>query len=770
MAVRKLPAPSPRLGRWVLTLPSFLAGLFTLGLGIFLVYTIYSDRLNRSAQMEQDLLWQKQALQLQMGNTRHELESLAATLAANGLTSADFTARTLSLIQNTPELISLAYVDETGQTRWRTPLAPPDNEIPLSHRNLVAQRAAVLLNDEQIYSPPITDTSAGPVIALTSPVKLPFEGRHFLIAQFDLNRLLSQQVPWWIGQRYQISLLRADGSVLASKFDRRQDAAKLAQQIDLDIGPENLRLQARVYRETGTWKQNAMLGALVGLSLLMLVSTWVMRRHIRERQKTEALLRRETAMRMAMEDSLITGTRVMDLEGRLTYVNRAFCDMTGYSAEELLNHEQIMPYWPPDALETCLAINRRILAGETDSSGFQCTFQRRNGERFDVRIYAARLVDGEGQHIGWISSIYDITELQREREALQASHERFVTVLNGLDAAVVVSDAVSGELLLSNRQYQYEFNLPVQHERCCVIPFLPREQTAALPAEWFDDFAQRWYQIKTRPSIWVDGSLVWLEILTDITALKDAQQREQQQNEQLQQTSRLISMGEMASSLAHELNQPLAAIASYATGCRNLLGQAEPNLRQLDQAIEKMAEQAKRAGLIIRGIREFVQRRAPHRSACAMDQLLATVQVLLAAHVKKSNVKLHLDCDPLLPPVFADPVMLEQVLFNLMKNAIEAMHETPANQRQLQVLVARRDEMLQVTIADRGAGISAEQLEQLFKAFYTTKSTGMGMGLNICRSIIEHHHGRLWVEANPGGGTRFHFTVPLSEDSHAREP
>lgn len=769
--MRKLPAPSPRLGRWVLTLPSFLAGLFTLGLGLFLVISYYTDRNSRSELMEQDLLWQKQAIQLQMSNTRHELESLAATLAANGLTSADFTARTLSLIQNTPELVSLAYVDETGQTRWRTPLNPAANEAPLSHRNLIAQRSAVLLADESVYSMPITDLgNSNPLIALTVPVKLPYAGRHFLIAQFDLNRLLGQQVPWWIGQRYQISLVRPDGSVLAHKFDRRQDPDKLAQQIPLDVGPEHFLLQARVYREHGDWRQNALLVALIGLSLLMLASTWAMRRHIRERQKTEALLRRETAMRMAMEDSLVTGTRVMDLEGRLTYVNRAFCSMTGYSAEELLASEQIMPYWPPEELDACLAINRRILAGESDSSGFQCRFQRRNGERFDARIYAAKLVDGEGQHIGWISSFYDITELQREREALQASHERFVTVLNGLDAAVVVSDAQSGELLLSNPQYNTAFNLPEKHERCCVLPLLPREQTASLPGEWFDEYGQHWYQIKSRPSIWVDGSLVWLEIITDITALKDAQQREQQQNEQLQQTSRLISMGEMASSLAHELNQPLAAIASYATGCRNLLTQAEPNLRQLDQAIEKMAEQAKRAGLIIRGIREFVQRRAPHRSACAIDQLLATVQVLLAAQIKKNQIQLGISCDPALPPVFADPVMLEQVLFNLMKNAIEAMADTPPRERRLDVTTRRIESMLQVTISDQGAGISAEQLEQLFKAFYTTKETGMGMGLNICRSIIEHHQGRLWVESNPGGGSRFHFTVPLSEDSHAREP
>ncbi|WP_438833126.1 sensor histidine kinase [Chitinibacter bivalviorum] len=183
-----------------------------------------------------------------------------------------------------------------------------------------------------------------------------------------------------------------------------------------------------------------------------------------------------------------------------------------------------------------------------------------------------------------------------------------------------------------------------------------------------------------------------------------------------------------------------------------------------------MAAQAKRAGQIIRGIREFVQRRAPHRKRCEIADLLETVQTLLNAEVKKSQVKLTVSDVSELPPIYADAVMLEQVIFNLMKNAIEAMADTPVSQRTLDVNVRREHDMLAVTIADRGTGINPEQMEQLFKPFYTTKGSGMGMGLNICRSIIEHHHGRLWVEANPQGGSCFNFTLPLSLESEAYEP
>ncbi|QLI81046.1 PAS domain S-box protein [Chitinibacter fontanus] len=759
----------PLESRWLLTLPSFAAALFSLALAVFLIFTAYSEQSARNHSLMQDLLWQKQALNTRVDNFTHQLRTVAASMATDGLGSAEFTARTLSLLEDSPEIISLEYIDETGQQRWREPATKPANVPDFRHPNLVAIREAVLQGETSSYSKLILESPETPILAIAVPIKLNYNGRHVLIAQLNLRTMLQQQVPWWIAQRYQISLWDKQ-KLIAGKFDRSYDASQLSSSIDLDWPPNKLVLTAHIYEQKRNNWQTALTIVVAALSILMLASTWALRRHIKERQKTEAQLRQEQALRESMENSLVTGIRAMDLQGRLFYVNRAFCEMVGYSQEKLIGASHPMPYWPPEDIEQCMAIYRAILSGRADTTGYQMRFMRSNGERFDVRLYAAKLIDGDGVHTGWISAIYDITELQREREALQASHERFVAVLNGLDAAVSVTDANSGELLLSNRHFDAAFNIPERHGRYCNIPFVRRSKGAPVDSEWFDDYNQHWYQVKSRSSIWVDGSEVWLEIATDITMLKNAQENERQQKEQLQQTTRLISMGEMASSLAHELNQPLAAIASYATGCRNVLAQTQPNIAQLDQAIEKMAAQAKRAGQIIRGIREFVQRRAPHRKQCEIADLLDTVQTLLSAEIKKAQVKLTISDTQALPPIYADAVMLEQVIFNLMKNAIEAMADTPVKQRTLDVKVRRDEEMLAVSITDRGPGINAEQMEQLFKPFYTTKGSGMGMGLNICRSIIEHHQGRLWVEANPLGGSCFHFTLPLSIESEAYEP
>lgn len=760
---------SARFSHWLLILPSLAAAFFALAFVVFLAQNVQSDRERNVEQLEQDLLWLKQALRIQIAGDQRELETLSATLSAQGLGSADFMGRSLSLLQNNPEVFALEYVDETGQTRWRAP-APAVMGAPTpAHPALVAARETTATHDDTVLTRLLTDERGNRMVAIVTPVKLVYGGRHDLIAWISLRSLLQLRAPWWISQRYQISLLETDGQPLATRYDRKQEHINFSRTLSLELPPTGLQLAAAPYPEEVGW-QTALTISLTILALLMIISTWALRQHVRGRQTAEAQLRQETAMRQAIEDSLVTGILAMDNAGSILYINRAFSEMIGWSAEELISLSPDKPYWPPEDLPRCLAVQKAILTGQFDANGFQLKLMRRDGERFDVRIYVAPLVDDEGKHAGWISSIYDITELQHEREALQAAHERFITVLNGLDSAVSVSSASTGELLLSNAHFARAFGLPEKHNACCVAPFFPRRDWPPVDAEWFDAYRSRWYQIQSRRSVWVDGSVVWLDTAVDITTRKDTAEQERQQNEQMQQTARLISMGEMASSLAHELNQPLAAITSYASGCRNLLAQTQPNLPQLDQAIAKMSDQAKRAGQIIRGIREFVQRRAPHRRACNIDDLFDTALGLLRAPMEKNRIKFSMESEAGLPPLYADAVMLEQVIFNLLRNAMEAMQTTPIDKRSLNVRLLRDAEQLKVSIVDRGTGIAPEQLEQLFKPFYSTKSSGMGMGLNICRSIIEHHQGRLWVEPNPGGGSRFIFTVPFSEEPQAHEP
>jgi signal transduction histidine kinase len=285
-------------------------------------------------------------------------------------------------------------------------------------------------------------------------------------------------------------------------------------------------------------------------------------------------------------------------------------------------------------------------------------------------------------------------------------------------------------------------------------PLLPLGEAEA---ERQDPVSGRWFLVQRRRIQWVDGQVVWLEIAADITARRQTAEEERSREEKLQHTARLVSMGELASSLAHELNQPLAAIAGYAAAGEEILSRNEAH--SVRHILAKMGEQARRAGQIISGIRNFSSRRASRSEACDFAELLAVPLQLLEPMARKYHSRILLDLAQPLPKIMGDGVMLEQVLFNLLKNGMEAMLDTPVEQREIKVTARAGKDWLEVCVADRGSGIKDPSL--LFQSFYTSKPEGMGIGLNICRSVIEQHQGHLTIQANPGGGSCFIFRLPI---------
>lgn len=257
----------------------------------------------------------------------------------------------------------------------------------------------------------------------------------------------------------------------------------------------------------------------------------------------------------------------------------------------------------------------------------------------------------------------------------------------------------------------------------------------------------------------------WMASILDISDRKQVEELNRMQQEKLQASARLASMGEMASTLAHELNQPLAAISSYTAGAINLLnaGTADPGL--LKPALEKANAQAQRAGHIIRSVHEFVKQRKPQREPVRIQTLIQDLIPLVELQASQFFVTIQLDLAPRLPSVSADRVLLEQVLLNLTRNAIEAMQDVAPQQRVLRIAAsqgstASMPDSVNVAIIDRGHGIPGEIRDRLFSSFFSTKAEGMGMGLNICRTAIEFHGGTLAHADNPAGGTIFTFSLP----------
>ncbi|GAB2904573.1 PAS domain S-box protein [Paralcaligenes sp. KSB-10] len=505
-------------------------------------------------------------------------------------------------------------------------------------------------------------------------------------------------------------------------------------------------------------RQQRLIMVVIALSCVIVLSLLALWRYTRYRTRAESALIAETGFRRAMENSMSTGMRVFDMHGRIAYVNPAFCRMIGWNEADLIGRTTPFPYWLPGRHTQHQETLDILLSGRTPSSGLEVEAQRRDGSRFTARMYVSPLRDPNGEQIGWMTSMTDITEPKRIREALTAAHERFMTVLEGLDDAIsVVADTPDGlELLFANRTYRRFFGAQSNGHGELLGGRLGRFTDETV--EVFSESAQRWFEVHHRILAWTDGRRVRLQVARDITERRTHEEASRVQQEKIQLTSRLTTMGEMASSLAHELNQPLTAISNYSMGAVAMIkaGNIQPEI--LLTALEKAANQAERAGKIISRIREFVKRSEPRRQRVAVTQILDNAIGFADIDARKRQVDIERHLPQLLPEVMADPILIEQVLLNLLKNGIEAMEKS--DYRVLHVVVTDQHPLVEISVVDRGHGL--RDPERLFEPFYSTKSEGLGMGLNICRTIIESHHGRLWASANPDGGTIFRFTLPCA--------
>jgi PAS domain S-box-containing protein len=488
--------------------------------------------------------------------------------------------------------------------------------------------------------------------------------------------------------------------------------------------------------------------------------------------------------------------RALDLQGRITYVNAAFCQMTGWNESDLVGKTAPFPYWPEEDTEALTFRLQEELTGHSMPGGFQVRVKRRDGTLFDARLYVSPLIDARGTQSGWMTSMTDITEPNRIREQLSASHERFTTVLEALDASISVAPLGSDELLFANKLYRLWFGTHVYGHLQLVaqagVPAPPASDEsqdnvdafAGLPTNLLPDSEAesseiyleplgKWLEVRTRYLSWVDGRLAQMVIATDITARRIAEEQAAVQTERAQNASRLITMGEMASSVAHELNQPLTAINNYCNGMVSRIKTKQITEEDLLGALEKTAKQAQRAGQIIQRIRSFVKRSEPNRSLSGIQAMVSEAVELAEIELRRRHVRLTHYVAPRMPHLMVDPILIEQVLLNLLKNAAESVDaaQRPTAQRivKLRVAPAQVDGKLVIEfmVMDSGNGIAPEVMARLYEAFYSTKADGMGIGLSLCRSIVESHMGRMKAENLYNGdeltGCCFSFWIPVSE-------
>jgi hypothetical protein len=342
----------------------------------------------------------------------------------------------------------------------------------------------------------------------------------------------------------------------------------------------------------------------------------------------------------------------------------------------------------------------------------------------------------------------------------EGSDRQGYALIDVLPAPCIVFSRVDGQALMSNAAFRAEFSqFADAPERATFEASFEFVGGQGDQRTYYAPHSRRWYRVDRRElALDVPAEALFL---TNMSECIESLRRHREQHEQLLSTSRMMSVGEMATTLAHELNQPLGAAINYLSGCEQLVVSATDNDRLL-RGIQLARRQTERAAEIIGSIREFVRSREPHRQNLDLPLLIQGVTELLRLEAEQHQVSIRNSLPAELPMIFADRVMIEQVLLNLIKNAIEAMRDT-APARRLIIVSAQvdYDGMIEVRVADQGCGIDEDGMRKLFSPMFTTKPDGLGIGLAICRSIIEYHEGRLFAEPNQDGmGCAMVFTVP----------
>ncbi|WP_235829745.1 two-component system sensor histidine kinase NtrB [Frigidibacter oleivorans] len=613
-----------------------------------LVWVLRRDEAEATrVQLATDALWVEQTLRFQLSVDEDLLARLALD-AADGTPDETLDSRTRLHIANNPELLSVGWFDAGGAVIRQIPGPDAGAAAPPAVLDLLGRL-------DQSSARPVYGAvqagAGGPTVMLGVPVR---EGEGMIAATISLPLLLTRHVPWWIAERYAVTITDIGGAPLASRARMAAPGDARTHVISFDPPLGGTLLRIAPFAAARPLGDQLLQAAIVALSILALLALAALARSLNRGRRAEMRLRGEMAFRRSMEESLTVGLRAKDHEGRILYVNTAFCQLVGFGPGDLVGKPMPMPYWLPERLEDTMARQRALAAGGARPQSFETRFRRRDGAEIDVQVYEAPLIDAHGRHRGWMGSIIDITEARRA-ERLARAQEDSVT-----------------------------------------------------------------------------------------------------------RTGRLVSLGEMASTLAHELNQPLAAVSGYAAGALNMLRAGQGDPAALTPALEKLAHQVDRAGQIIRRVQDLVRKREPHFEPLSLPDVVAETLGFMTADARQRRVRIVVEDDGTVPPVMADRILVEQLLVNLIRNAMEAMPEARRSGDRVTLRLSAREGAAEIRVMDQGGGIAPELADRLFEPFASTKADGMGMGLNICRSILELHRGRIGVEPAPGGGTCFVVTLPAA--------
>jgi PAS domain S-box-containing protein len=535
----------------------------------------------------------------------------------------------------------------------------------------------------------------------------------------------------------------------------------------------------RIVLPDGTVKHLESIGQPVFSASGELVEIVTTQLDVTERKRAELALRESEAKIRRLVDANIIGVFIWDFEGRILEANDAFLHMVGYDHEDIdMGRMRWTELTPPEWLER----DERGWLPELKVTGslppFEREYFRKDRSRVPVLIGAATFEGGGNQGVAFV---LDLTERKRAEQASRQSERSLRLAIDGIDGLVGVL-APNGELEAANRRLFDYFGRSLEELKNWgtndtvhpedlprILDLVMRGVASEIPFNFelrlrrFDG-EYRWFENRHVPIIDDSGRIArWYLLLTDIEDRTRALARLDQLQSDFAHTNRVSVMGELVSSLSHEITQPIASTRIYARAAQNFLDMQPPDLGEVREALAGIVGNAGRAGDIIERIRDQIRKAPPRKEQFDLNAAVDEVILLARSAITKSRISVQTRLSDELFPVHADRVQLQQVVLNLLLNAVEAMGSIEYAPRELLICTRQDGNGALVAVHDSGPGIDPEQLDRIFNSFYTTKPNGTGMGLSICRSIIDAHGGRLWVEANEPRGAVFQFSLPAAQ-------
>jgi hypothetical protein len=578
-------------------------------------------------------------------------------------------------------------------------------------------------------------------------------------------------VPLGLGPRGEVGVIVAG----SERMDFPRHTEKLILNVaanQLFIALQEARFRSEEKRAAGELDQR-----VAQRSTELAAANEALRREIAVRKHTEEDLRSSEENHRLVVETANDAVVSMDDNGTIQFANPATARIFGYDPTELVGRPLtvLMPAsmreLHHDGFTRYLATGHRHINWQ----GTELTAMRKNGQEFPVEISFGQLTRG-GQKV-FTGFIRDISERKRAADKLRAS-ERDLSLIIETIPGLVWCAAADGELdYLNRRILDYTGTNSDAWAQLGWTNFLHPDDAEPTVRAWSSavatgqsfeiqcrlrryDGAYRWFHVLGQAALDGEGRVTrWYGLLIDIDdrqniaeALRDSQTR-------LSRATRIATVGEFAASIAHEINQPLAAVVTNGEACLNWLSAEPPGLAKAQEAAARIVRDGKEAGEVVRRIRALFKKASIEKIELDLNEVIAEVLHLLSGETAKRRVGVEMDLAHQLPPVVGDRVQLQQLIFNLLVNGIEAMDSILDRPKKLFVRTTLENPETTLTeIRDSGTGL--EDSEKVFEAFFTTKANGMGMGLAVCRSIIDAHRGRLWAASSKGAGTTFSFTLP----------